>query len=256
MANALANKLNLLLDGGEKISKDFEDLLLTSTRGFKSRQCLKNHLHEGALLNVGILASKALSIPSGEYMVWMTDAGHTMLVPTKSSTKDVFENVATKYDIFTKTLLQNWNKFSYLAEDSNKEEEEEETKAEPLPMSIDASSVDRKPLLRAMQDQGITATELANKTDVDTPMISRVLRTPKDTQGDPGGRNPSMGLASRICHELRLDPTAAFPDLFGSIAKQEPKDVPKNRGSGMTGAAAGSKRKGKATRKWTQGSND
>lgn len=260
MGMSLSNKIDLLL-GEDKTLLEFDDLLRSSINGFSSKEELKNHLVEGSLLNVGVLASKALSIPCGEYMVWMTDAGHTMLVPTNSvgGDKEVFEGSTQQYDIFTNTLLQNWNKLSNtITESDNKplEDQQQKTKdknEEGISMSIDASTVDRKPILRAMEDRGFTVTSLADAVGVDPPAISRILRTPKDRQGDPGGRNPSMGLASQICTALRLDPTAAFPDIFGDKSKYKPRSTPGNRGSGMTGAAAGSTRKGKATEKWTQG---
>lgn len=264
----LAEKLNRKFDN-DPIIAEFDELysIATSDKKFTDEKDLMQHLNEGALLNVGVLASKALSIPCGEYMVWMTDVGHTMLVPVSNAQKpkEVFENTSDQYDIFTNTLLQNWNKLEKtLAEDDQKyvvdanemevdQGEEKEGPENEIRTHVDVSTVDRMPILRAMQDRGHTVTSLANAVGVDPPAISRILRTPKDVQGDPKGRNPSMGLASQICSELRLDPTAAFPDIFGSNSKYEPRKTPGNRGSGMGGAAAGSKRKGKATEKWTQG---
>ena len=268
MKLSLSNKLDLLL-GEDRTLIEFDDLLNSSINGFRSQSHLKKYLSEGALLNVGVLASKALSMPCGEYMVWMTDAGHTMLVPTKGeSRREVYENSSQQYDIFTNTLLQNWNKLSRtLSEDKMPEQfkqdnqeqdqnDEKDSDGEGISMKIDASTVDRKPILRAMEDRGFTVTSLASAVGVDPPAISRILRTPKKRQGDPGGRNPSMGLASQVCTALRLDPTAAFPDIFGDKSKYKPRSNPGNRGSGMGGAAGGSKRKGKATEKWTKGSDD
>ncbi len=268
---SLTEKLNRKLDD-DPILTEFDELcnIAVSRNKFMNKRDLQQHLSEGALLNVGILASKALSIPCGDYMVWMTDAGHTMLVPVSenTATKEVFEHTdIDKYDIFTNVLLQNWSKLERtLSEDINdfdktvddnemevdQGEEKEGTEGE-IRTNVDVSTVDRMPILRAMHDRGHTVTSLANAVGVDPPAISRILRTPKDIQGDPKGRNPSMGLASQICAELRLDPTAAFPDIFGSHTRYEPRNTPGNRGSGMKGAAHGSHRKGHATEKWTQG---
>jgi len=263
---SLSNKLDLML-GDDKTLLEFDDLLNSSLNGFNSQNDLRRHLTEGSLLNVGVLASKALSIPCGEYMVWMTDAGHTMLVPTqaKSGPSEVYENTSQQYDIFTNTLLQNWNKLSRtLSEDKMPEQFKQDDKPKDndqddddgISLTIDASTVDRKSILRAMEDHGLTVTELADLCSVDPPAISRILRKPKARQGDPGGRNPSMGLASKICTVLRIDPTAAFPDIFGDKSKYKPRSTPGNRGSGMKGAAKGSKRKGAATDKWTKGSDE
>ena len=121
---------------------------------------------------------------------------------------------------------------------------------------IKMSTVDRSPIVRAMEQHGHTVTILAQACGVDTPAISRILRTPKDTQGDPGGRNPSIGLAARIANELKMDAEALFPDIFGVPKNDlEARDQPGNRGSGMSQAAHGSVKKGKATKMWTQGNS-
>lgn len=275
---SLKNKLDKLFSEDAEVS-EFNNLLslTTSPARFDSSKELMNHLTEGALLNIGRIGSKALSIPSGEYMIWATDAGHTMLVPVSidKPKTEVFEAAHETYEVLTPELLQNWNKVEkVLAEDSddgwkNQEESEPEqeseqeekpetkskSKAPEFVSRVDPADIDRSPMLRAMEQQGHTVTSLANAVGVDPPAISRLLRTPKDRQGDPGGRNPSIGTASKIANELRMDVEALFPDIFG-VPKQDlgPRKNPGNRGSGMTGAAAGSVRKGAATRKWTQGS--
>jgi hypothetical protein len=267
----LSQKLSRLLDTDPTVV-EFNQLLDLSSKAqvFNSKRELVNYLSEGALLNVGKLASKALSVPCGDYMVWMTDAGHTMLVPVKGTSNEVFEHTSDQYDIFTNTLLQNWNKLEkVLAEDAapkpDDEEDEEysegdrygssdDEEEDELPRRIDMSSVDRTSIAQAIQDRGFTVTSVADACGVDPPAISRILRVPQNRQGDPGGRNPSMELASKICEVLRLDPKAAFPDIFGA-SKGDKKYVSRkgNRGSGTGGAAAGSVRKGKASKKWTQG---
>jgi hypothetical protein len=267
---------------------EFDSLLQNSLSPgrFDNPAELSHHLSEGALLNVSIIGSRALSIPSGEYMVWATDAGHTMLVPIegRQPSKEVFEAAHNNYEITTPDLLRHWNKVErVLAEaedDQNQSEgesdnESESDTSEPEPKEseyattnnepqsssapefksrVDPSDIDRSPLLRALEQQGHTVTSLAAAVGVDPPAISRLLRTPKDRQGDPGGRNPSIGTASRIANELRMDVEALFPDIFGvPDQKLGPRTPPSNRGSGMSGSAAGSARKGAATKKWTQG---
>jgi len=252
---------------------EFESLLQNtiSPARFDTQEELQHHLAEGALLNIGVIGSKALSIPCGEYMVWATDAGHTMLVPVESKKpeKEVFEAAHENYEVLTPELLNHWNKVErVLAEEdmgegggeSGGESETEGTPADPGPGApefksrVNPADIDRSPMLRAMEQQGHTVTSLSAAVGVDPPAISRLLRTPKDRQGDPGGRNPSIGLASRIANELRMDVEALFPDIFG-VPKQDlgARETPANRGSGMTGAAHGSVRKGRATEKWTRG---
>jgi hypothetical protein len=230
--NKLTTKLDILIN--DSTLREFDNMVELINTGFDSKDDLHHHLTEGAILNVGILASKALAIPHGEYMVWMSDAGHTMLVPTKATAaNDVMEHQTEQYDIFTNTLLQNWNKISKTLTEDEKPEESS------IAQNIDIATVDRKPIVRAMQDRGFTVTSLARAVGVDPPAISRILRKPKDVQGDPQGRNPSMGLASQICTQLRLDPTSAFPDIFGDKSKYRPKAVKGNRGSGSQGGSKG-----------------
>jgi hypothetical protein len=87
--------------------------LAESPRSFNSLDHFKRNLTEGLLLNVTALASRALSIPSGEYVVWMVDPGHTMLVPTnehKAGQGEVLSERPDQYDIMTPDLLSCWNK--------------------------------------------------------------------------------------------------------------------------------------------------
>lgn len=242
----LSEKLNIILQPSPD-HQDIESLIIGSysQARFDSQRDFESYLSEGALLNISAIGSKALSVPCGEYLVWLTDAGHTVLFPTNQPRpKEVFEQNRDQYEVLTKDLMRNWNKLErVLAEDlqpqSNeylKEPEEnsgdpEEDRAGEFRSTIDASTVDRTPIMRAIQDRGYTVTSLAQAVGVDPPAISRIMRTPKDVQGDPGGRNPSMGLASKICSVLRIDPTAAFPDIFNA-KKYNARQTPGNDASG------------------------
>lgn len=206
-----------------------------------------NYIAEGALLNITKVASNALSIPSGEYMVWVTDVGHTMLVPVNHASNkaaEVYENKQDEYEIETPKLLQHWNTIQIVLA------EEEAKPPEANQFVPDTSNIKRKAMYRAMQNNGYADDygALADQVGVQTPMISRILS---------GDRTPSMGTASQLCNALNSDPTALFPDVFDvQIGKKhKPKKVPGNRGSGMANTAAGSRKKGKASKKWTQGAD-
>lgn len=274
---ALEHKIQQRLQEDSNVV-EFDNMLRISMsdRRFDSQAQLSQHLSEGSLLNVNVIGSKALSIPQGEYMVWATDAGHTMLVPIENTQprREVFEANNEMYEIFTRDLLNNWSKVERVLAEAEEDEEEEDDgegeedtgeessetadeKDSEIPSRIDADDVDRTSILRAMQRQDHTVTSLANAVGVDPPAISRILRKPKHRQGDPGGRNPSIGLASKIADELQFNVETLFPDIFGaSSSRPGPKQVKGNRGSGMKGSAAGSTKKGKATEKWTQGDSD
>lgn len=165
---------------------------------------------------------------------------------------DVLESVSRMLNSATKNIFENDDKNNNEDNEDNLENNEEnlENHEENIDDSkftsnIDMKTVDRSPMARTMQQQGHTVTSLADAVGVLPPAISRILRTPKRRQGDPGGRNPSIGLAAKIANELKMDSEALFPDIFG-IPKSElkAKKVPGNRGSGMSQSASGSTRKG------------
>lgn len=274
-SQTLPEKLERLFKD-DQVTEEFNILMGTSMsqNRFDSPHELDSHLTEGALLNINKVSSKALSIPAGEYQIWLTDVGHTMLVPTQDQNNysEVFGEFKDKYEVLTPDLLNNWftverviaeedeswnpthqpEERGHTDEAGNEEEtEEKDTSGKQIKSRVDPGDIDRPPILRAMEDRGYTVTSLATAIGVQPPAVSRLLRTPKDVQGDPGGRNPSMGLAAKISQILRMDPTALFPDIFGGTSEYEPRDQPGNRGSGMSNAAAGSMRKGGDV--WTQG---
>ncbi len=154
-----------------------------------------------------------------------------------SATKNIFENDDKNNNEDNEDNLEN--------NEENLEDNEDNIDDSKFTSSIDMKTVDRSPMARTMQQQGHTVTSLADAVGVLPPAISRILRTPKRRQGDPGGRNPSIGLAAKIANELKMDSEALFPDIFG-IPKSElkAKKVPGNRGSGMSQSASGSTRKG------------
>lgn len=252
---SLADKLNARFTPDQDILEAFSMVSTShSPCRFDSPKDFAASLVEGSLLNVSVIGSRALSIPQGEYMVWMTNSGHTMLVPTseKRGNGEVYENSTDGYEVQTRDLMANWNRIERVIAENGppmgpqqggnqnnlqeppegEEGDPDEGQAGEFRSTIDASTVDRTPMMRAMQDRGFTVTSLAAEVGVDPPAISRILRTPKDVQGDPGGRNPSMGLASQICNVLRIDPTAAFPDIFNQNEKYRARQQPGNDGSG------------------------
>lgn len=238
MAQYFYKKLSNRLDD-TAILESFNALLsvATSPGSFISSDEFKKYITEGALLNVNTIGSRALSIPCGEYQVWLTDAGHTMLVPTSDNAfnNDVYENREIGFEISTRDMLKTYNGFSKTlaenfygnagmgeAEDDYMAMSERDTEEGASPdndpgefeLTVQKQTVDRKPLLRAMEEKELTVTELAALCSVDPPAISRILREPETGPGDPGGRNPSMDLAARICAALSIDPKTAFPDIF------------------------------------------
>jgi len=241
-SESLDRKINKRLNNEIMESADLLLSIATSSRAFSDQRHLRHHLVEGAQLRVNKLASQNLSIPNGKYIVWANDAKHTTLVPIDSETKyrEVFEGHEDKYDLFTSDLLKNWNYLEkVLAEDDSEDDDDDVSSA------IDMSTVDRDPIVRSMEQQGHTVTSLAKACGVLPPAISRVLRIPKRTKGDPGGRNPSIGLAAQIANELKMNPEALFPDIFGTMRRDlKPRKPPANSGSGMKQAAKGSTKKG------------
>lgn len=114
------------------------------------------------------------------------------------------------------------------------EDSDDEEKTTPF-ASIDSETVDRSNLQQAMEKNDLTVTKLAERTGVQPPAISRLLRTPKKTAGgdrDPGGRNPSITVAADIARQLNTSVEILFPDLF------KPKKSRKRKGNRKSGQAS------------------
>ena len=273
-SKTIAEKLNDQIAPINESDQEIFDLLniCSSPQRFDNKSEFKNHLSEGALLNINVLGSKALSIPSGEYVVWAIDAGHTMLVPTNliSNGQDVYTKTEDKYEITTPSLLNHWNKVEKVLSESiledNAEDEEGEGEGEgeegggetsaaagQFQSGIQMGTVDRSELARALQSQGMTEKELADKVGVDKSTISRLLREPNvGAVGDPGGRNPSLNLLGKIVKALRIPPHSAMPDILGGSAEPgEARQMEKTTGSGQSGRAAGDTRRSGGG--WEQG---
>lgn len=241
---SLLNKLDLKLDNS--IEESANEILnrALSARSFSGPKQLNIHLTEGSQLQISQLASDNLSVPCGKYIVWTRGVDRTTLVPTDKVLKDseVFEDNDNGYDLFTTDLLKNWNYIEKVLAESEDDDDDD------IPSAIDMSTVDRTPIVRSMEQQGHTVTSLAKAVGVEPPAISRILRIPKRTKGDPGGRNPSIGLAARIANELRVNPEALFPDIFGTMRRDlKPRKPPANTGSGTKQSAKGSTKKGKSS---------
>jgi hypothetical protein len=103
---------------GMPISEDGIDILsllklANSPNSFSSMKQFRSNLTEGLILNVTKLASNCLSIPSGQYLVWATNAKNTMLVPTteaKDTDVGISANRPERYDVMTPELVNCWNK--------------------------------------------------------------------------------------------------------------------------------------------------
>jgi hypothetical protein len=213
----------------EKLDAKLTKFTENKKNQFTSKKVFIEYLTEGAILNINKLCSEIFSIPYGKYVVWELNDSNASLVPLGTS-NDILPSLDKPYDIITQTLVNNWDKIFT---------EDESDDGTEFVSQVDMSSVDRLPLARALEDRGMTVTELARACDVDPPAISRILRKPNSgAAGDPGGRNPSMALASKICAVLRLDPRAAFPDFFRADPSHEARKPPKNRGSGKNGYGA------------------
>lgn len=103
---------------GIPVSEDTSDILTmmklaASNNSYSSQKQFKSNLSEGLLLNVTTMASNALSIPAGQYVVWATDANSTMLVPTMEAMgrqRDVVTDRPSRQEVMTHDLVGCWNK--------------------------------------------------------------------------------------------------------------------------------------------------
>lgn len=229
----LEKKIDARLVSNSTMQAVDEMLSIAMSEGrFDHPSDLNSYLTEGAMLNIGVLAGRALAIPHGEYMVWMSEAGHTMLVPVAARPgEDLYkEHAQEKIEVSTNKLLANFDKISKTIH-----EEADGFESDEFVLSVDKSTVERTALMNALERAGMSVTELADACNVDVPAISRLLRKPKDTTGrnDPGGRNPSMQLAATIAQVLSTTVENLFGDIFTKAAKKGGKK--KRKGNSQSG---------------------
>jgi transcriptional regulator with XRE-family HTH domain len=213
-----------------------------SLNSFKSPQEFKSGFAEGSVLNVTKIAANALAIPSGNYMVWATNRSTTTLIPTDGFGRSMTEG----YSVRTPKILENWAVIQkpLMERASSKKKKRKKKQEDGVSAEIDMSTVDRSEIALALEKQGFTVTDLADACGVDPSTISRIMREPKTGGKDPGGRDPSVGLAAKIATFLRIDVESLFPDLFDvKRSGLEQKRVKANKGSGRKSAAAGSRRR-------------
>lgn len=225
-----------LFDGVDFVNKatNLFGMLLENavqSNSFHTKDELTQYLFEGSLLQLSKLGEHYFSIPSGQYLVYTTSQGSTMLVPVSQTAnrEEVYEDKGQFFEVSTTKLLNNWNllgKPAPLLEDDESEIGDESNR-------IDLDSVDRDAIVQAMNDQNMSVTDLADKVGVNKSTISRYLRKPKQgIQGDPGGRTPSLATAGEISTALRAAPTTLFPDVFKQNKRKKKRQG--NRGSGVT----------------------
>lgn len=181
---------------------------LAAGAGFTSKKHFQHHLCEGLLLNVNTLASKALAIPSGEYVVWLTDAGHTMLVPTSANQRHgdiVHGESAQRYDVLTPKLVGCWSKLERVV--SN------QLLGEVRDFKTDVSGPEggkREPrvtkahqglpnLRRAREQAGLSLSDVSDRTGLAVSTIAK---------HELGYANPLHGSMEKIMDALDVDPAA------------------------------------------------
>ena len=254
LTKTLKNRLNIRLsDIASTESIEVENFfeLSDSIHRFDSLSEFRKHLREGALLNINVIASKALSIPQGEYAVWTTDAGHTVLVPTPSASGDLVNRESDQYEIHTNKLLGSWNRVSRailerndgsenLKQGSDKEHFDTAPIDQPDGPYTFGKPVGRSQLWQAMTDRGIGVDELADMVGVDKSTISRLLRRVQKGKEEPGGRNPSAQLAMKIADALGVPVDTVMPPESEILNKKSNKKSG-TRGSGRQGTMSASR---------------
>ena len=198
--------------------------MATSPDRFDTSDELLSFLTEGASLKLGNIAANALSLKPSTFIVWESDGSKAVLL----------DNAANKqYQVSIESLVKQFRNISkVIGEETGLENLDADDQPE-FNLSIDKDSVDRTALLAGMERSGHTVTSLAKAVGVDPPAISRILRKPRKGGTDPGGRNPSLGLAAQVCGELKVPVTKAFSDIFGRESEYKPKQVKANSQSGQ-----------------------
>lgn len=200
----------------EGVGRDLTAMLrLAVGTGYESKEQFKQQLQEGLILNINTLSAKALSIPNGEYLVWATDPGHTMLVPAEAKDKggDVVASEGTTYDIHTPSLLHIWNKIERIIDEEGEKVRDFKTdRSGPEGGAREphvTKSQEGQPSLRRMREQaGLSLKDLSDRSGLAVPTIAK---------HELGYANPSYDSMERI-----IDALNAEPDVFFKPGPVEP----------------------------------
>lgn len=241
-AEKLHKRLNLVQNGPDRlVESQLEDMLnnVKSKARFDSKQELQDYLSEGALLNINTLASDYLSIPSGKYVVWTTDLGNTMLVPSAnlSINTEIYETPTKDVEVYTPRLLGAWSKVERVMyeDEGSKSSSDDKWKDEEVDSkwSQDASKIDRTAFANAIKRSGKSQAEIASEVGVGEPTVSRWLQDGSKSTG----RDPTLDHLNDLSSVL-----GASIDSLGFNPKHRHKKRKSNRGSGRGGAGSTSKK--------------
>jgi len=217
-------------------SYEFTLPVINHAASFASAIELQSTLVEGALLNITRFGSQALSVPSGQYLIWTSDKDNTQLIRSEDISRypEAFDRPADTFEIRTKDLINNYHSVEkVLAEDDDSGED----------YTSKTRKADRTALHAAKQNSGMSEEELGDACGVHRSTISRLMRKPRETKGsaDPGGRNPSIQVAAKLASVLQTGVESLFPDLL----TRKPKTRGANRKSGKTKGLGKKKRNSK-----------
>lgn len=167
---------------------------------FDSQKALRNHLTEGALLNVNSLASSYLGIPNGEYMVYHINSDKAVLVPVGDDL-DLVES-DNPIELLMPTLLQHWDKVERCLYESG-------THGSKELIQQQHSKYPRNRQLRgAIEASGMSQEEIADACGVDPSTVSRWTIDHED-----GGRKPNIDHAIELSKRTGQD----VQSLFGAV---------------------------------------
>ncbi len=199
--------------------------MATSPDRFDTSEELMQYTSEGASVRIGQVAAESLKVKPGTFLIWDTDGTKVTLFDMRNQAKTA---------VAVESFLRQYRHIKRVVNEETGQDNLDKDKEPEFNLAIDKASVDRTSLLAGMERSGHTVTSLANAVGVDPPAISRILRKPRKGGTDPGGRNPSLGLAAKVCGELKVPVTKAFSDIFGGQGEEfKPKNVKGNSQSGQ-----------------------
>lgn len=99
--------------------------------------------------------------------------------------------------------------------------EDSETDQDVSTKYIHHNDTDRRAMLQAMTNSGHSVSSLADSSDVEPSMISRLLRKPSTGDPNESARNPSISTAAKIGSALNSSVEALFPDIFDAEKSSE-----------------------------------
>jgi len=215
------------LQENDQINSDIDFLIkiATSDYNYKDRKHFTNSMSEGAILNVNKLVSAYIGVPVGKYIVYDINSKTAMIIPTSDHVVETndFNTKPSHYEIYTKDLLNCWNKTEIISEDDMNDLKKINQQGNKERIQKAKHKYPRNEQIKgAIESSGRSQEELADECGVDPSTISRWTAASGE-----GARKPSLDAALDFANSTGLDVESMFGSTPDTRAKKH-----KTSGSG------------------------